>query len=58
MRHKIDPESIARKMSWFMDISSEERDALSTRVMQAVEEYYRDNLVGRYLREIEEKIWQ
>lgn len=54
----IDPESIARKMSWFMGISSEERDTLSTRLRQAVEEYYWDNLIDRYLREIEERIRQ
>jgi len=52
----IDPECIARRMSWFMELSLEEREALSRRVRQVVEEYYWDNLVDRYLRAIEERI--
>jgi len=50
-----DPESLARKMNWFMDLSLEEREALSRQARQAVEEYYWDNLVDRYLQVIEER---
>lgn len=51
-----DPESIARKMAWFMDLSLEERKDLSTQVKQAVEEYYWGNLVECYLQAIEERL--